>query len=102
MSLSIRFTHAVPYAWIDGCVPVSSHDEPCSVPLDLPFFRFDKPLVGISLLLISEDTIYFNYFIFRPTLLLRSDTSFLRLTMSPLIFVRESVTSLTSSFSVDY
>jgi hypothetical protein len=40
-------------AWIDGCVPVSSDDDPCSVTLDLPFFRFGEPLVVISLLLIS-------------------------------------------------
>jgi hypothetical protein len=64
------------YTWIYGCVPVSSDDDPCSVPLDFPFFRFGEPLVGISLLLISEDIISFNSFICRPTLSLRSDKSF--------------------------
>jgi hypothetical protein len=33
-------------AWIAGFVPVSSDDDPFSVPLDLPFLRFGEPLVG--------------------------------------------------------
>jgi hypothetical protein len=88
-------------AWIYGCVPVSSDDDQCSVPLDFPFLCFGEPLVGISLLLISENMISFNSFIFRPMLSLRLDKSFCKLTklaMSSLIFVKEPVISLTSLF----
>jgi hypothetical protein len=89
-------------AQIHGCVTVSFDEDPCSVPLDLPFLRFGEPLVGISLLLIGEHIMSFNYLIRRPTLSLRSGKSFTRLTMSPLTFVKESVISLTSSFILFY
>jgi hypothetical protein len=85
-------------AWICLREPVSSDDYPCSVPLDFPFFLFDEPLEGSVLLLISEDIISLKTFICHPTLSLRSDKSFLKFTMSPLILVNESVISLTSSF----
>jgi hypothetical protein len=69
-------------------MPVSSDDDPCSVPLDLPLLRLGELLVGAGLLLISEDIISFNSFICRLTLSLRSEKYFRRLTMSPLIFVK--------------
>jgi hypothetical protein len=70
-------------AWICLRDPVSSDDDLCSVPLDFPFFLFDKPLEGSVLLLISEDIISLSSFICHPTLSLRSDKSFLKFTMSP-------------------
>jgi hypothetical protein len=85
-------------AWICLREPVSSDGDPCSGPLDFPFFIFGKPLGVSVLLLINEDMISLSSFICRPTLSLRSDKSFLKFTMSPLILVNESVISLTSSF----